>query len=498
MDAGRRAGSAGLALAVPLLAVPTLADWQPWAGPTYVLALTLIVVTLWRAAFACAGTARGGWTWFAVTATLWLTGDVLDRWGGPLIDAAPHAPDVCWLASYLTLGAAVAGMLSRRGISRSLRREVQLDALVVTVAGAVLVWRFLAAPNLADGVSPLDTLLIAAYPLGDLMIIAMWATLVLAPGSSGTAQHLISSALAGTVLVDFGFAAAPLLLTDAQINRLDGLLLILNGLLATAARHPSRDLIAEPPSDSTGGTMGPWRVVLLGLALCAVTTSAALVAGQNPVDRTVGLSAGIAITVTVVIRFYGLVRQRDLAQASLRHSADHDPLTGVANRLLLVRRMAEIAAMPLGQDEDVIAVYVDLDGFKPINDRFGHGVGDQVLRAVASRLQTCVGVHDVVARVGGDEFVLLCPAVPLDVVPALAARLAEAVSEQVLLESGELLDVRASIGLARGRQVWDGESAPDLEALINAADRAMYDAKPRSRAITRAVPSSRRSQEHRV
>lgn len=480
---------------MPLLAVPTLAGWQPWAGPTYLIGLTLIVVALWHAAWSCAAAARAGWSWFAVTATLWLVGDVLDRWGGPVTGALPHAPDVCWLGSYLTLGAGVAGMLRRRGISHVLRREVQLDALVVTVAGAVLVWRFLVAPSIAEGLAPLDTLLIAAYPLGDLMIIAMWATLVLAPGVSGHSQRLISWALAGTVLVDFAFAAAPLVLTDAQIDRMDGLLLILNGLLGMAGLHPSRDLVAEPPAESTGGTMGPLRVALLGVALCAVTTSAALVAGQDTLDRTVGLAAGIAITVTVVTPFYGLVRQRDRAEASPRHSAHHDPLTGAANRLLLVQRMAEIAAAPLVDGHDVVAVYVDLDGFKPINDRFGHATGDRVLCQVAGRLASEVGAHGLVARVGGDEFVVLCPEVPLADVAGLARRLAEAICRPVVLETGERVEVRASIGVAQGLQVWNEAVSPDVEALVGAADRAMYEAKSRSRAAVAdggSVPQPRR------
>lgn len=482
MEAERGARTAGLALVMPLLAVPTLAGWQPWAGPSYLIGLGLIVAALWHAARSCAAAARAGWTWFAVTATLWLVGDVLDRWGGAVTGAMPHAPDACWLISYLTLGAGVSGMLRRRGISRALRREVQLDTLVVTVAGAVLVWRFLVAPSIAEGHSPLDMLLLAAYPLGDLMIIAMWAILVLAPGVSGYAQRLISWAMAGTVLVDFAFAAAPLVLTYAQIDRMDGLLLIVNGLLGMAGLHPSRDLVAEPPEESTGVSMGPWRVVLLGLALCAVTTSAALVAGQSTLDRTVGLTAGIAITVTVVTRFYGLVRQRDRAEASLRHSAHHDPLTGVANRLLLVERMAEIAAAPLSDDEDVVAVYVDLDGFKPINDRYGHAAGDQVLRHVAAGLQSCTREHDLVARMGGDEFVVLCPDLPLAVVDGLARRLAESICQPVVLDSGERVEVRASIGLAQGRRVWDPASPPDIDALVGAADRAMYEVKSRARA----------------
>lgn len=159
-------------------------------------------------------------------------------------------------------------------------------------------------------------------------------------------------------------------------------------------------------------------------------------------------------------------------QQNLTHFALHDPLTGVANRYLLhdaVSRMLDA----LGRKSGFVSlIYLDLDGFKAVNDEHGHDVGDEVLRAVARRLERAVRAEDVVARLGGDEFVVAhATANRLSDGDAVVARIRKALSAPYRV--GDLvLDVGASIGWVTTAS---GAESPD--SLMTRADRAMYGHK---------------------
>ena len=102
-----------------------------------------------------------------------------------------------------------------------------------------------------------------------------------------------------------------------------------------------------------------------------------------------------------------LQRRLDEEQASLAHQALHDQLTGLPNRALLTDRLGQAAASLERSETGAMLLYLDLDNFKAVNDRFGHAAGDCLLVAVADRLQELVRPSDTVARLGGDEFVVL-------------------------------------------------------------------------------------------
>jgi diguanylate cyclase (GGDEF)-like protein len=157
----------------------------------------------------------------------------------------------------------------------------------------------------------------------------------------------------------------------------------------------------------------------------------------------------------------------------LSHRALHDALTGLPNRLLFLDR-ATYALAQSERDHSVTACYfLDLDGFKAVNDRLGHAAGDALLRGVAARLLAWVRPGDVVSRFGGDEFVALVREVSgTDVAVRIAERLAEAVCEPIEL-GGEQVSVTPSIGIALAGP----REKP--EEMIERADRAMYSAKRR-------------------
>jgi diguanylate cyclase (GGDEF)-like protein len=172
------------------------------------------------------------------------------------------------------------------------------------------------------------------------------------------------------------------------------------------------------------------------------------------------------------------IAERHRREEHLRHQARHDALTGLANPMELSERLVTLLA-----DQIPLAViFCDLDKFKDVNDTHGHGVGDTVLRLVAERLRSAVRGEDVVARVGGDEFVVVAAGIGPDEALALVDRIDQAFSHPMAVD-GEKMLVRGSLGLAYEPARPENALAPDERAqeLLGSADREMY-ARKRSRA----------------
>lgn len=167
----------------------------------------------------------------------------------------------------------------------------------------------------------------------------------------------------------------------------------------------------------------------------------------------------------------------------LERQAHHDPLTGLANRALLTAQIRQAMARAQRSGQGFALVVLDLDGFKAINDNHGHAAGDLVLQAVAQRLNTHTRAVDTVARVGGDEFVLLLEGVDgVQPLAALEALLATALEQPVTLPCGAQVDVGVSLGHARYPM-----QAQDMDQLLQLADQAMYQTKAKRRAARLSV-----------
>jgi diguanylate cyclase (GGDEF)-like protein len=160
-------------------------------------------------------------------------------------------------------------------------------------------------------------------------------------------------------------------------------------------------------------------------------------------------------------------------QEELAFLATHDALTGLPNRTLILDRVEQMLVRSRRSQTPVAALFVDLDNFKTINDTLGHGVGDELLRAVAARLDGVVRDIDALGRLGGDEFVVVAEGMSLDSGPEMIAeRLLEALKQPFELAGAEQnrLTVTASVGIAAGDRV-------SAEELLRDADIAMYRAK---------------------
>jgi diguanylate cyclase (GGDEF)-like protein len=165
-------------------------------------------------------------------------------------------------------------------------------------------------------------------------------------------------------------------------------------------------------------------------------------------------------------------RSFDEDRRAIEHMALHDALTLLPNRFLMLGHLEQAVALALRHDMKVAVLFLDLDGFKPINDQFGHPAGDIVLQEIARRLQTCVRDCDTAARYGGDEFVILLTEVWGEENAALvASKILDAVAQPIALGKNSVR-INTSIGIA----IFP-EHGKDAGTLIEKADQAMYIAK---------------------
>jgi diguanylate cyclase (GGDEF)-like protein len=473
-----------------ILAAPTaLAPERSLTGVAYLCGLAWITVAIFAGARALPREHRLPWHLLGGAAVLWLAGDAVQRAGEALgwHTEGIGVPDVCWLSSYPFEIAAVNALIRAKGLARSVRRDIQLDVLVVAGAVALGAWHLLIAPGLGTDPSISRTVVSVLYPLGDVVIFTLALAVVMVPGSGGPATALLVSCLGLTLPLDFVFQAVPAVLPSCDSRRLDSAFLLVNALLGAAALHPGRIRLTQPAAHGVGRHLQVWRVTVLGLSLVAANLASAF--NTTPGWRMLpDVIATVVISVTIVVRFYRAARAQERATDAIRTLADHDQLTGAANRVLLRRRVGDFLTAGPG-----LMIYIDLDGFKAVNDTHGHHVGDAVLKAATARLSTLVRETDTVARIGGDEFVVLLHGTTGEEARAVGERVVADLCRPVT--AGDCTTrVGASVGVVvfaseGGVSAWDAvvgrpEAEEALcEEIMNHADSAMYEAKRRGGGI---------------
>jgi diguanylate cyclase (GGDEF)-like protein/PAS domain S-box-containing protein len=165
-------------------------------------------------------------------------------------------------------------------------------------------------------------------------------------------------------------------------------------------------------------------------------------------------------------------------QDRLRHHALHDGLTGLPNRTLFEERLDALLVQAARDRTTCAVLFLDLDGFKAINDRLGHGVGDEVLRTVATRLSGVCRAEDTVARLGGDEFLIAACGLDHRAAADLAERVRAAVAAPLTGEAaGSPLSASVGVLLKHPEHGPSGDGGSDAADLVAAADAAMYEAK---------------------
>ncbi|MFC4071536.1 diguanylate cyclase [Actinoplanes subglobosus] len=340
-----------------------------------------------------------------------------------------------------------------------------IDAALFGLCAAGPLWEWLIGPYLGASATDLgkvlllsDVLVLAAV-LGCLVRIG-----VTAPGARGPLGYLVFTAfltLANDVVSVHTIHGSSV--WTAQIMMLAYLTLAVAPLLPTA---PGVTEPAPGPAVTRHPPLG-----LLGAALCANPAIAAVQAirADGPASVVLPVSTMLVVPL-VVLRLRLLSAQRARAERTLAHQAHHDELTGLYNRRHIVTKIDEaMSALDRGELAEVTLLLCDLDGFKPVNDRYGHQAGDIVLQTVAQRLSEIVGPNDAVGRLGGDEFVVLQRGGE-PVTDLIAVILREPIEVP-----GGTVRIGASVGAATA---WPGDGA-DRESLIARADAAMYAVKAR-------------------
>jgi diguanylate cyclase (GGDEF)-like protein/PAS domain S-box-containing protein len=257
---------------------------------------------------------------------------------------------------------------------------------------------------------------------------------------------------------------------------IDGIVLYANQALADLLGTSCEQIVGRPLAALLDGATREHLAQMVGPHSSGGSFEAALLGSD---DRTVPVLIGSSLAderdseTLICITVTDLTRERQ-AEAAVTYSAQHDTLTGLPNRGLLNDRI-EHALARRASDKNVMALlFCDLDGFKNINDAHGHQVGDETLRVVSQRLASAVRPEDTVARIGGDEFVVLCEGLEDMTDAAVVASRVRAAASAPFTAGALTLDVTVSIGVAVA-SVDDHDASADT--LLRDADEAMYKAK---------------------
>ena len=574
-----------------------------------IVGLAVVVATL-MAARRSHQTGPNPWVCIAAGVAMWTTGYLLrDLMAG----RNGHWSDAMSLLGYLAIGTGLAIIARLRSDSPS--RIAFLDASVIAIASAMLVWAFWVTPP-GTSTTIVDRLVLAAYPLGDGILITILGWMALVPGRKSRALEIIGVSVGLVLAADLAQQIGERFHTDleavtAPVAFLAYALLGLAALCADRRMRTTEPMAPDSSSDTS-------RLILLGVAL-VVGPAVSITADTSTTEGAVFVGVCSALLATgVIARFVNLIHEKRLAheatttserrfrlladsapvgifevargmrvtyanregqevfgtgvvgidtnalldqvhptsrdlladamqsvergnraeadvklvgagnrwvswrgvpvttqgphlpaafvstlditqlkhaEAALGRQATHDPLTGLPNRRLLLESLINaLQALGRGHRTGTVALmFIDLDQFKIVNDVLGHDAGDELLKTASARLRNAVRSHDMVARFGGDEFVVLMQHVSdRGELHDVAQRILDALHEPIVV-AGSPAKVGASVGIATASGPDD-----DPDALIRNADAAMYRAKEHGRGRYEFFRPDAKGQLHRT
>ncbi|GAA3529028.1 hypothetical protein GCM10022234_27920 [Aeromicrobium panaciterrae] len=430
------------------------------------------------------------WYLFAMGQGTWFIGDVLyDTFD---MTQSPSIADVAYLLAYPFLGAGLVLMIARRRRERDVPGLI--DSLIVTVGLGLLSWVFVADPIVDNtNLSLVERAVATAYPIGDVLLLALVIRLVTDRGERSPAFRLMVASMGLVLIADTFFAVDP---SSDYTNALDVLWLASYVLWGATALHPTMgqlSTVSRPRARPF--SFRPLAAVAAAMLIVPTLVVARLVQSVH-VDTWVIVGGACALTLLVVWRMAfdieeirETTRQRDQLRQDLLREASHDSLTGVANSVHLRQLIGAALRRGRRSGTPVGLMVVDLDDTGGINDKHGHTVGDEVLRVVACRLQEAARGVGSVGRLGGDQFVALIESVSSGHEPAkLADGLIKAISEPILLPGGAL-EVTACIGTTTSQ-----DCGTDAETLLLEAQTALRRAKSAGRGQIQQLDNRGRSE----
>jgi len=481
---GRTLGVLGVLGAVAYVVLAGPVGSIAWSGVPYcVVGASCVVATV-------VGVRRhrprhaAGWWWVAASHGVWTAADATYYLLAATGDTAfPTAADALYVVGYLPLLVGVA-LLVRRRQPRG-QRGALVDGAVVATGLGLLGWVLFVGPVVTSrGDDALSHLTGGIYLGADVLLVALAAHLVASSVRMSRSAWLALAAVALLLVGDSTYVWGAVLPGWASTALGLGWLLS-NAAWSAAALHPSMADLSDREAPAASG-MTPRRTgVLLLAVLLAPLTLAVMQVLDLEADYAVAAASAV-MSVLVVIRLGIALRAaaasllaREEMRRALEHQASHDALTGLANRAASTTHLARALEAAREGRTRVALLFLDLDGFKGVNDAHGHRAGDDVLREVAQRLTAAVRDGDLAGRLGGDEFVVVLTHVQdVDDVLSVAQRVVEGVAEPILAD-GRVVSVGASVGAAVSATGAEAPAGP--AALLHEADTAAYRAKARGR-----------------
>ena len=431
-----------------------------------------------RAARRTTGVVRRGWTALAVAAWTWGVARLVALVWTEDADF-PSPADVAGLAFPIVALVAVC-LLAPPSAERPLPRRV-LDALTVGCALCVTAWVLVVdgsafGPTGSQTGSLGSTLIWMASPVGDAVLLTVMVLTVAQDRRLPWRWALLGAAMLAMAVSD-GLTAVLLATGDPALPTVAHWGWWAAFCLLTTAGAAARPVDGAEPAQRAALRHGrPGLLPYLPLAVAAVVVGVEYGRGRQLDDVTTVLT-GLLVCLVLARQYCTLRDNHRLARAvadregELHHLAFHDALTGLANRALFLDRLRHALDLATREPRAVSVVFVDLDGFKTVNDTLGHAAGDQLLVGVAKRMRGAIRATDTVARLGGDEFAVL---VEQGADATVVARtLLASLRRPFVLDDREVA-VSASIGVATADP---GLGADGAGGLMHRADVAMYAVK---------------------
>jgi diguanylate cyclase (GGDEF)-like protein len=414
---------------------------------------------------------RTGWLLMAGAALLFLIGVVLRPWVSAQPQPLPLLADAATIPGYLLLIVFFGSLVRAR---QSIERHAVLDGLIVCLAGGLASALLLAEPAInIQGRPAVISVLAGLYPLLDIILLLLVINLTF---TASVFPPSLIALLGGTTLLFIGDAAYAIIGASGKTYTsplLDVPFLLGYTLLGVTALHPS---VVEM-SRAARRPVQAWSWRRMSLLIPAVMTPfvlLVLIGGHSAVDRLVIAVTGAVMVLLLIVRAVSAVRAQVAAQLHSEYQAMHDPLTGLPNRRMITTKIEHLVAdAPAGAGDRVWVYLLDLDGFKWVNESWGHDTGDQLVIEVAGRLRDAVPHTVMVARVGGDEFLLAYRGEKTGAL-RLVDEIRGCFTGPLPVRDTEVV-ISASIGIAHADGT--GDPAVTAEALMRDADTAMYRAK---------------------
>jgi diguanylate cyclase (GGDEF)-like protein len=447
---------------------------------------------------------RAAWSLLTAASAAFLVGALLRPWAVSQQGATVLVADAFTVPGYLFGVLWLVGLLRARG---GVDRHAVVDGLIVCLGAGLAATLLLAVPagSVAGRPAAVSTLA-AIYPFFDVLVVLLLANLAFTTAARRPAYLLLMAGLGLVLVGDLQYAVAEAGGGLSRSATMDLPFLLAYTAIGASVLHPSVAALGRAAPVPVQAWSWPRLMVILP-ALAIPFALIPLVADRSPATRLVLALGGAAAVGLLVVRAVSAVRDYATAQLRYEHQATHDRLTGLPNRWLLSTQLTRmLAAGQPAAGEQIWVFFLDLDGFKLVNDSWGHEAGDQMIVEVARRLRRTVPPTAMLARVGGDEFVLVhcCTrSAAVGLVQAIMAQLAEP-----LPVGGSEAIISASIGVASAPAVPAGPApattptspAPatvpaspaaasadvasepvTAESLMRDADIAMYQAKSEGR-----------------